>query len=151
MTNEVAKKTMERIDREQAKLDAQYAKRDKLTATYNKNLTEINESIKEQEALLANLREQEKSEKLQAISAELLAKGITVDDLLAATMNNDLYSIQEKIERMGTTNTEAVAAEPVTTETDSANDTANVGDEGDEDADNSQDEIADNDEVGYGR
>ena len=58
----------------------------------------MNEDIKEQKAVIAELRKQEKAEKLEAISTMMNDKGISVDDLLNAVANNDLYAIQESME-----------------------------------------------------
>lgn len=95
---EVAKKTLEMIDKEQAKLDSMIAKREEFTAGYQAKLSEMNETIKKQERVIASLREREKSEKLSAVASLMGAKGISVDDLLKAAESGDLYGIQEMIE-----------------------------------------------------
>lgn len=95
---EVAKKTIEMIEKEQAKLDTLVAKREEFTAGYQAKLSEMNESIKKQEKVISSLREREKAEKLSAVASLMGAKGISVDDLLKAAESGDLYGIQEQIE-----------------------------------------------------
>lgn len=94
----VAEKTIAKIAKEQKKLDALVAKRDEYNANVQAKLDSMNEDIKEQKAVIAELRKQEKAEKLEAISTMMNDKGISVDDLLNAVANNDLYAIQESIE-----------------------------------------------------
>lgn len=94
----VAEKTIAKIAKEQKKLDTLVAKRDEYNANVQAKLDSMNEDIKEQKAVIAELRKQEKAEKLEAISTMMNDKGISVDDLLNAVANNDLYAIQESIE-----------------------------------------------------
>lgn len=74
------------------------AKRNEYNANVQAKLDSMNEDIKEQKAVIAELRKQEKAEKLEAISTMMNDKGISVDDLLNAVANNDLYAIQESME-----------------------------------------------------
>lgn len=94
----VAKKTIAKIAKEQKKLDTLVAKRNEYNANVQAKLDSMNEDIKEQKAVIAELRKQEKAEKLEAISTMMNDKGISVDDLLNAVANNDLYAIQESME-----------------------------------------------------
>lgn len=94
----VAEKTIAKIAKEQKKLDTLVAKRDEYNANVQAKLDSMNEDIKEQKAVIAELRKQEKAEKLEAISTMMNDKGISVDDLLNAVANNDLYAIQESME-----------------------------------------------------
>lgn len=94
----VAEKTIAKIAKEQKKLDTLVAKRNEYNANVQAKLDSMNEDIKEQKAVIAELRKQEKSEKLEAISTMMNDKGISVDDLLNAVANNDLYAIQESME-----------------------------------------------------
>ena len=94
----VGQKTIAKIAKEQKKLDTLVAKRDEYNANVQAKLDSMNEDIKEQKAVIAELRKQEKAEKLEAISTMMNDKGISVDDLLNAVANNDLYAIQESIE-----------------------------------------------------
>ena len=91
----VAEKTIAKIAKEQKKLDTLVAKRNEYNANVQAKLDSMNEDIKEQKAVIAELRKQEKAEKLEAISTMMNDKGISVDDLLNAVANNDLYAIQE--------------------------------------------------------
>lgn len=95
---EIAKKTKAKIEKEQAKLDNLVKKRDEYVAVYQAKLAEMNEGIKEQEKLVKALCEQEDAEKLDAVKAILGKKGISVDALLNAAENGDMYSIQEILE-----------------------------------------------------
>lgn len=94
----IAEKTIAKIAKEQKKLDTLVAKRDEYNANVQAKLDSMNEDIKEQKAVIAELRKQEKAEKLEAISTMMNDKGISVDDLLNAVANNDLYAIQESME-----------------------------------------------------
>ena len=94
----VAEKTIAKIAKEQKKLDTLVAKRNEYNANVQAKLDSMNEDIKEQKAVIAELRKQEKAEKLEAISTMMNDKGISVDDLLNAVVNNDLYAIQESME-----------------------------------------------------
>lgn len=94
----VAEKTIAKIAKEQKKLDTLVAKRNEYNANVQAKLDSMNEDIKEQKAVIAELRKQEKAEKLEAISTMMNDKGISVDDLLNAVANNDLYAIQESME-----------------------------------------------------
>ena len=94
----VAEKTIAKIAKEQKKLDTLVAKRNEYNANVQAKLDSMNEDIKEQKAVIAELRKQEKAEKLEAISTKMNDKGISVDDLLNAVANNDLYAIQESME-----------------------------------------------------
>lgn len=94
----VAEKTIAKIAKEQKKLDILVAKRNEYNANVQAKLDSMNEDIKEQKAVIAELRKQEKAEKLEAISTMMNDKGISVDDLLNAVANNDLYAIQESME-----------------------------------------------------
>lgn len=95
---EVAKKTKAKIDKEKAKLDTLVKKRDEYVAAYQAKLAEMNEGIKEQEKVVKALCEQEDAEKLDAVKEILGKKGISVDALLNAAENGDMYSIQEILE-----------------------------------------------------
>lgn len=94
----VAEKTIAKIAKEQKKLDTLVAKRNEYNANVQAKLDSMNEDIKEQKAVIAELRKQEKAEKLEAISTMMNDKGISVDDLLNAVANNNLYAIQESME-----------------------------------------------------
>lgn len=106
---EIAKKTIEKIEKEQIKLDGLLAKREEITTGFQAKLAEINESIKEQEKVIASLREHEKTEKLSAIASMFKKNGVSVDDLLNAVTNNDLYGLQEKLENKGAAKSEPTA------------------------------------------
>ena len=94
----VAEKTIAKIAKEQKKLDTLVAKRNEYNANVQAKLDSMNEDIKEQKAVIAELRKQEKAEKLEAISTMMNDKGISVDDLLNAVAINDLYAFQESME-----------------------------------------------------
>jgi hypothetical protein len=121
---DVAKKTLAKIEKEQTKLDSLTAKRDELTATYQAKLAELNEDIKEQEKTLAVLRGQEKAEKLEAVASILGQSGASVDDLLVAVANGDLYAIQEMIEAKGKPAPETVTDTSDDTDNDNSSDNA---------------------------
>lgn len=116
---EIAKKTIEKIEKEQIKLDGLLAKREEITTGFQAKLAEINESIKEQEKVIASLREHEKTEKLSAIASMFKKNGVSVDDLLDAVTNNDLYGLQEKLENKG-----AAKSEPTSDSSDTENENA---------------------------
>lgn len=97
----IAEKTIVKITKEKEKLEILIAKRDEYNNKVQARLSAMNESIKEQEAVIEKLRKQEKTEKLEAIGSIMESKGISVGDLLDAVENNDLYSIQELIESSG--------------------------------------------------
>ena len=80
-------KTIAKIAKEQKKLDTLVAKRNEYNANVQAKLDSMNEDIKEQKAVIAELRKQEKAEKLEAISTMMNDKGISVDDLLNAVAN----------------------------------------------------------------
>ena len=94
----VAEKTIAKIAKEQKKLDTLVAKRNEYNANVQAKLDSMNEDIKEQKAVIAELRKQEKAEKLEAIGTMMNDQGLSVDDLLNAVANNDLYAIQESME-----------------------------------------------------
>ncbi len=121
---DVAKKTLAKIEKEQAKLDSLIAKRDEYNAMVQAKLAEMNDEIKKQEKVLAGLREQEKAEKLDAVASLMGQSGISVDDLLKAAAKGDLYAIQEMLENKGKApvNTgETATNEPVAENTNSEN------------------------------
>ncbi len=99
--NDIAKNTMARVGKAQEKLDALTAKRDELIAKYESELASVNSSIKEQEKLIASLNAKAQDEKLRAASKLLAKSGVTVDQLLVAVANNDLYGLQEMLENGG--------------------------------------------------
>lgn len=134
---EVAKKTIEKIEKEQIKLDGLLAKREELTANYQAKLAEVNDSIKEQEKVIASLRDREKTEKLDAVASMFSKKGVSVDALLNAVANNDLYGLQELLENKGTSKSEPIV---------SASDESDDSDETDSSSDDSG---AVNDEFSY--
>lgn len=119
----VAEKTIAKIAKEQKKLDTLVAKRDEYNANVQAKLDSMNEDIKEQKAVIAELRKQEKAEKLEAISTMMNDKGISVDDLLNAVANNDLYAIQESME-----SSEKSASDSEDTAGDDAAETVNTSD-----------------------
>lgn len=110
MNDDIAKKTLAKIDREQTKLDTMVEKRDEFTASYQAKLADFNGDITKQKKVIAELREQEKQEKLGAVAALAEKNGVSIDDLLSAALNGDFYGIQEKIEGKASTPT-AKAAE----------------------------------------
>lgn len=110
---DVAKKTLAKIEKEQAKLDSLISKRDEYNAMVQAKLSEMNDEIKKQEKVLAALREQEKAEKLEAVASLMGQSGVSVDDLLIAATKGDLYAIQEMLEHKGKT---PVATEEKTTD-----------------------------------
>lgn len=81
-------KTQAKIEKETAKLNALYAKREELDA-----------QIKVQAKVVEELQEQQKSEKLNAVANSLGKSGVTVDALLAAVQSGNLYDIQDLIEK----------------------------------------------------
>lgn len=95
---DTAKKMLAKIEKEQAKLDLLINKRNEYTAAYQEKVTEMNEGIKEQEKVVAALRRQEEIEKYDTVKSILGKKGISVDDLLTAAENGDMYGIQEILE-----------------------------------------------------
>lgn len=97
-----AEKTIERIKKEQVKLENLLTKKEEFTASYQEKLAEMNKGINEQKKLIDSLKEQEKQEKLD-IMANLASKnGLSVDDLLQAIAKGDFYGIQEKLENKNT-------------------------------------------------
>lgn len=107
--NNIAKRTIEKIEKAEQKRDALIAKRDEFQKATDAKIAEMNEGIKEVDKELAKLREQEKTEKLAAIGSALSKKGVDVNTLLAAVANNDLYTIQDILE-----GNSAPAPEPAT-------------------------------------
>lgn len=94
----IAKRTMDKIQKTKEKLDALIAKRDDFQQSVDTKIAEMNENIKAVEKELSKLREQEKTEKLAAIGSALSKKGVDVNTLLAAVASNDLYAIQDILE-----------------------------------------------------
>lgn len=94
----IAKRTMDKIQKTKEKLDALIAKRDDFQQSVDTKIAEMNENIKAVEKELLKLREQEKTEKLAAIGSVLSKKGVSVNTLLAAVASNDLYAIQDILE-----------------------------------------------------
>lgn len=94
----IAKRTMDKIQKTEEKLDALIAKRDDFQQSVDTKIAEMNENIKAVEKELSKLREQEKTEKLAAIGSVLSKKGVSVNTLLAAVASNDLYAIQDILE-----------------------------------------------------
>jgi len=102
MTENIAKKTLAKIEKEQQKLDNLIAKRDDYTANYQAKLSEMNKAISEQKKVIAELKGQEKQEKLDAVANLAEKSGVSVDDLLKAVLKSDFYGIQEKLEGKST-------------------------------------------------
>lgn len=94
----IAKRTMDKIQKTEEKLEALIAKRDDFQQSVDTKIAEMNENIKAVEKELSKLREQEKTEKLAAIGSALSKKGVDVNTLLAAVASNDLYAIQDILE-----------------------------------------------------
>lgn len=105
-------KTSDRIEKEQAKLDALYAKKSEISRAYEAQMQQFEDSIKKQKELLEQLRAQDKSEKVTKIVAVSEKLGISVEDMLDAAMNGDFASLQEKIEQKAKEKTTAVSAKP---------------------------------------
>lgn len=124
MKKEIAKKTIEKIEKEQTKLDGLLARREEINASFQEKLAEVNESIREQEKVISSLREREKTEKLAAVASMFNKSGVSVDDLLNAVENNDLYGLQEKLENKG-----AKSAPVISEEAPADNDTASENDD----------------------
>ena len=97
----VSKKILAKIEKEQEKLDAMIAKRDEFTANYQAKLAEINSAINEQKKVIADLREQEKREKLGVVADLVSKNGVSVDDLLNAVLSGNFEDIQSKIVKTG--------------------------------------------------
>ena len=98
----VSKKILAKIEKEQVKLDAMMiAKRDEFTANYQAKLAEINSAINEQKKVIADLREQEKREKLGVVADLVSKNGVSVDDLLNAVLSGNFEDIQSKIVKTG--------------------------------------------------
>lgn len=96
----VAEKTLAKIQKEEDKLAGLELKKE-----------ELENQIKECKAGIAELRKQEKREKLDAI-AELNDKaGISLDDLLKAAQSGDFFSLQEKLEQANEPHNAPVSAE----------------------------------------
>lgn len=115
---EIAKKTIEKIEKEQVKLDGLLAKREEINAAYQEKLAEINESIKEQEKVISSLRDKEKTEKLAAVASMFKKSGVSVDDLLNAVKNNDLYGLQEKLEGKSPNPAPVIGEQPTASDSD---------------------------------
>lgn len=98
MTENIAKKTLMKIEKEQTKLEALTAKRDEFVSNHQMKLSEMNGDIARQKKLIAGLREQEKREKLDTIATLAEKNGVSINELLSAALNGDFYSIQEKLE-----------------------------------------------------
>lgn len=97
----VSKKILAKIEKEQEKLDAMIAKRDEFTANYQAKLAEFNSAINEQKKVIADLREQEKREKLGVVADLVSKNGVSVDDLLNAVLSGNFEDIQSKIVKTG--------------------------------------------------
>jgi hypothetical protein len=93
-----AEKTIERIKKEQTKLESLLTKKEEFTANYQEKLAEMNKGINEQKKLIDSLKEQEKQEKLDVVATLASKNGLSVDDLLHAIASGDFYGIQEKLE-----------------------------------------------------
>lgn len=102
MTENIAKKTLAKIEKEQQKLDNLTTKRNDYTANYQAKLSEMNKAISEQKKVIAELKGQEKQEKLSAVANLAEKSGVSVDDLLKAVLKSDFYGIQEKLEGKST-------------------------------------------------
>lgn len=97
----VSKKILAKIEKEQEKLEAMIAKRDEFTANYQAKLAEFNSAINEQKKVIADLREQEKREKLGVVADLVSKNGVSVDDLLNAVLSGNFEDIQSKIVKTG--------------------------------------------------
>lgn len=80
-------KIVTKIERENKKLAKLMEKRDVL-----------NKEIEEQSQIVETLKKQEKEAKLSQFSLIAEKKGISVDELLEAISNSDMFCIQEKLE-----------------------------------------------------
>ena len=117
-------RTMKKIEKEQAKLDALIGKRDELTASYQSQLAKMNEGIEETTKTIEALRKQEKNEKLVAVAAMLNKNSVSVDELYEAAMRGDFYSLQERLEQNPQTENESTATAEVAEEEPVAEETA---------------------------
>ena len=117
-------RTMKKIEKEQAKLDALIGKRDELTASYQSQLAKMNEGIEETTKTIEALRKQEKNEKLIAVAAMLNKNSVSVDELYEAAMRGDFYSLQERLEQNPQTENESTATAEVAEEEPVAEETA---------------------------
>ena len=96
--NAIAEKTLAKIRKEEDKLAGLELKKE-----------ELESQIKECKAAIAELRRQEKREKLDAV-AELNDKaGISLDDLLKAAQSGDFLALQEKLEQANEAHTTSVS------------------------------------------
>lgn len=80
-------KIVTKMERENKKLAKLMEKRDAL-----------NKEIEEQNRIVETLKKQEKEAKLSQFSLIAEKKGISVDELLEAISNSDMFCIQEKLE-----------------------------------------------------
>lgn len=76
-----------RIERVQAKLDALLLRKE-----------ELNKQIADTQKILDGLKAERKVKKLGTLDAIAESKGLSVDELLTAIQNGDLYALQEKLE-----------------------------------------------------
>lgn len=111
------KKILAKIEKEQKKLDVLIAKRTEIEKKYQTEFDKIDAEIKEQEKIVDNYREQEKQAKLAKLSSIIGKKGVDIDTLLNAVANNDLYSVQEMLEKAGKEKALQSEHSPATSET----------------------------------
>lgn len=89
-----------RIERVQAKLDALLLRKG-----------ELNKQIADTQKILDELKAERKVKKLGTLDAIAESKGLSVDELLTAIQNGDLYALQEKLESAQSTDAETAIAE----------------------------------------
>lgn len=89
-----------RIARVQAKLDALLLRRG-----------ELNKQIADTQKVLDELKAERKVKKLGTLDEIAESKGLSVDELLTAIQNGDLYALQEKLESAQSADAETAIAE----------------------------------------
>lgn len=120
----ISKKVQAKINKEQEKLNALVAKRDEFIEQTQAKISEMNAVIKEQEKVLAGVQEQARAEQLSELSSAVSKKGISLEALLSAFHNNDLYGIQELLEGKGEAPATDTVEDAEGSDSEEANDTA---------------------------
>lgn len=112
VANASSKRLSSKIEKEQKKLNVLNEKRDGVTKKYQEELSKIDAEIKEQEKIVEGYREQERQAKLAKLSSIMGKKGVDIDSLLTAVANNDLYGIQEILEKANHTESKSEVPAP---------------------------------------
>jgi len=93
MANVTLEKLETKIQKEQARLEAMYNRKEELI-----------KDISKQEKLLENLRSEAKVQELKDLGSLASGMNISIAELMTAIKNGDFYGLQEKIESIAAAN-----------------------------------------------